>query len=64
MSKETKAFVQGFAAACATLIRTFDEPTMASEILKMNGFKRADLVDASVDEFDLNILFPKDKDGR
>jgi len=55
-SKNNVSFVQGIAYACAELIRAFDEPTYATEIIKGAGLTIADLKRAGTDEYDLAPL--------
>jgi hypothetical protein len=51
-----KEFYQGFAVACATLVRSYDEPSMAKYIMTSNGITLRDLKGAGVEEFDLAPL--------
>ena len=56
MSDDDRAFYHGVALALATLIRSYDQPSMAVDILKSNGISIEDLCDAKVDAFDLRPL--------
>lgn len=62
MSKEKRvqeleeAFVQGFAAALTTLVRTYDEPTLARDVAACNGYDLRDFVFHAVGQFELDAL--------
>lgn len=49
-------FYRGFAAALATLIRDFDQPTMAKNIMTSNGVTVRDLQRSKVEPFDLTPI--------
>ena len=49
-------FEQGLAYAIAELIRLYDEPTMAIEILKNSGYSFKQLKEANVAKYDLDII--------
>ena len=53
MARDAAEFTRGFAAAVATLIRAFDQPGMAIEIVRSNGLSLADFQRADVEDFDL-----------
>ena len=52
----TRAFLQGFGIAVGALARDHDRPSMAADIMRMNGITFADLVEAGTAEFDLKKL--------
>lgn len=56
MTDDDKAFYAGFSCAVATLIRTFDEPSMAADICKSNGVTLEQLRRAGIDKFDLEPI--------
>jgi len=49
-------FIRGFAAAVATLAREHDQPSVAVDVMSLNGISFKDLTDAHVEEFDLRPL--------
>ena len=49
-------FRRGFAAALACLIRDCDQPTMAFNIAKSNGYELRHFTQAKVDAFDLKPI--------
>ncbi len=53
---ERKAFFQGFAAATATFIRAYDEPSSAKWVIESNGFKLADFKGQGIAPFDMREL--------
>ena len=53
-----KAFNQGFACACATMMREHDEPTMVEDCYKSNFMNLKQLKQNKVDPFDIEILKP------
>lgn len=53
---ESDAFHYGVACALGTLIRSYDEPTIAASIIRLNGIKLSDFKKAEVNEFDLKPI--------
>src|SRR5579872_5454838 len=51
-----RSFTCGFAAAISTLIRIFDQPTMARDIAHSNGLHLHDFENAKVEPFDLEPI--------
>lgn len=49
-------FTQGFAAAVAALIRAFDRPSMAIDILTSNGLSLANIEACGAEDFDLEPI--------
>lgn len=54
-SKDSE-FYQGFALALASLVRLFDYPTVAVDIMKSNGVDIDDLRKARVEKYDFSVL--------
>jgi hypothetical protein len=53
-----KGFIQGFACACATMMREHDQPTMVEDCYRNNFNSIKQLREAGVAEFDLEVLIP------
>jgi len=49
-----KGYVQGFAYACAQIIRLYDQPSMAINIMEESGIPLEDYKAAA--EYDLKVL--------
>lgn len=49
-------FEQGLSYAVARLIREYDQPSIALEILKSSGTTIQDLEKAGVDKYDLGVI--------
>ena len=56
MNRKKLKFEQGLAYVIAELIRNYDEPTIALEILKSSGFTYKELKQAGVETYDLEII--------
>ena len=50
--------LQGRVMACTTIIRTFDQPSIAEEILAEAGVSEADLLGCGLDEYDIDVSLP------
>jgi len=57
-------FMRGYAVVIAHLIRVYDLPSMAKDIMDSDGITIADLKKAKIDDFDLlEIMKLKADDG-
>lgn len=55
-TKADKAFLCGYAIACAEIVRLHDEPTIAADVLNASNFNLADFETAGLDDYDLDEI--------
>lgn len=53
-----EGFAQGYAAACAALIRFFDQPSMARDILGEHFNGERDIKKYDIDDYDATLIRP------
>lgn len=58
LSKQMNMFSAGYACACANIIRTHGESTIATDVFSANFMSLADMKAAGVDESDIEVLKP------
>ena len=57
-AKKDRAWDVGYACACAEIIRTHDQPTIAEDVYESNFLTVSQLRAAGVDEYDIKVLKP------
>lgn len=55
-TKADKAFLCGYAIACAEIVRLHDEPTVAADVLNASNFSLEDFSTAGLDDYDLDEI--------
>lgn len=61
MKSDDREFIKGLACAAALSVRVTFDSSVGRDVISEAGYTKADLINAKVEQYDIDIIYPADK---